>query len=252
MWRTSNSSNGSPSTQACDLLLQALGGPEEATRFTFIDACAGAGGPTPLLESTMNARLAASGCQPVNFILTDLWPDIKAWKKITKKSEHITYIDEPIDATKPRTLAKPGTKECRIFNLCFHHFDNGAAEKVLATAVQSTDAFMIFEMTHRTLPSILNTTIVILSVFITTIYDFYWSPVHLLFTYLIPIVPIFYAIDGYVSCARGRTAGETWELLYRQPDIVLDEWELKSGEQTALLPFGKLYWYFGVKKAAMT
>lgn len=103
-------------------------------------------------------------------------------------------------------------------------------------------------MTHRTFPSLLNTTIVILSVFITTIYDFYWSPIHLLFTYIIPIVPLFYAIDGYVSCTRGRTAEETWELLYRQPEVDLSGWELKSGEQTALLPFGKLYWYSAVKK----
>ncbi|KAL8725157.1 MAG: hypothetical protein Q9166_007532 [cf. Caloplaca sp. 2 TL-2023] len=250
MWRTSNSKKGSPATQACDLLLRALGGPEKASQFTFIDSCAGAGGPTPLLEPAMNAKLTANGYKPVNFVLTDLWPDIKAWEKITKRNKHITYIDEPIDATKPRRLAKPGTKECRIFNLCFHHFDDRAAEKVLASAVQSTEAFMIFEMTHRTFPSLLNTTIVILSVFITTIYDFYWSPVHLLLTYLIPIVPIFYAIDGYVSCTRGRTAEETWELLYHQPNIALDEWELKSGEQTALLPFGKLYWYSGVKKVA--
>jgi len=104
-------------------------------------------------------------------------------------------------------------------------------------------------MTHRTLPSLLNTTIVILSVFITTLFDYYWSPAHLLFTYLIPVVPVFYAIDGYVSCTRGRTAEETWDLLRRQKDVDLSEWDLSSGEQTALLPFGRLYWYAGVKKS---
>jgi hypothetical protein len=90
----------------------------------------------------MNSRLTASGHKPVDFVLTDLWPDIKAWEQIAKRSKNITYIKEPIDATKPRRLAKPGTKECRIFNLCFHHFDDPAAEKVLASAVQSADAFM--------------------------------------------------------------------------------------------------------------
>lgn len=142
MWQTSNSKNGSPAAQACDLLLQALGGVEQAAQFTFIDACAGAGGPTPLLEAKMNKRLTSSGYKPVEFVLTDLWPDIKAWEKISKSSEHISYIPEPIDATKPRRLAKKGTKECRIFNLCFHHFNDDAAEKVLSSAVQSTDAFM--------------------------------------------------------------------------------------------------------------
>ncbi|KAJ5603245.1 hypothetical protein N7537_006201 [Penicillium hordei] len=248
MWQASNSNNGSPAAQACDLLLKVLGGSEQASQFTIVDACAGAGGPTPVLAPTLNAKLIKSGYQPVEFVLTDLWPDIRAWEKIVKRSEHISYIEEPIDATKSRRLAKPGTKECRIFNLCFHHFDDPAAKKVLASAVKSADAFMIIEMTHRTLPSLLNTTFVILSVFFTTLYDFYWSPKHLLFTYLIPIVPLFYAIDGYVSCTRGRTPDETWALLKCQPDLDLSQWELKSGEQTALLPFGRMYWYSGVKK----
>ena len=107
-------------------------------------------------------------------------------------------------------------------------------------------------MTHRTLPSLLNTSIVILSVFITTVFDFWWSPMRLLLTYAIPVAPAFYFIDGFVSCCRGRTAQETWDLLYQQTDIDLSEWELQSGEQTALRPFGKLYWYAGVKKSKQT
>ncbi|KAL9087670.1 MAG: hypothetical protein Q9165_006594 [Trypethelium subeluteriae] len=249
MWQTSNTANGSPATQASALLLRALGGPKNAAQFTFIDACAGSGGPTPLLEPAVNAKLTDKGHPPVEFILTDLRPDMEAWEGITKRSDHISFIREPIDATRPQRLARPGTKECRLFHLCFHHFDDPAAEQVLASAVQSTDAFMIFEMTHRTLPSLLNTTIVILSCLITTIFDFYWSPMHLLCTYIIPIVPLFYAIDGYVSCARGRTAEEISALLQcQQPSLNLDGWEFKSGEQTALLPFGKMYWYSGVKK----
>ena len=142
MWRTSNSQRGSPAQQACNLLLHTLGGPANAAAFTFVDACAGSGGPTPILEPTMNAQLAASGCPPVDFVLTDLWPDLEMWTKIAKRSSHISYVEEPVDATKPRRLAKSGSKECRIFNLCFHHFDDEAAGKVLASAVQSTDAFM--------------------------------------------------------------------------------------------------------------
>lgn len=145
MWRTSNQEKGSPAAQACNLLLQVLGGPQVASRFTFIDACAGAGGPTPLLEANMNAKLTADGYKPVKFVLTDLWPDIKAWKSIADQSENIAYREEPIDATTPLRLAEPGRKECRIFNLCFHHFDDEAAEKVLASAVKSTDAFMFVQ-----------------------------------------------------------------------------------------------------------
>jgi hypothetical protein len=142
MWRTSNSKNGPPAAQAANLLLYVLGGPVKASKYTFIDACAGAGGPTPLLEPVVNSKISASGQSPVEFVLTDLWPDLKAWDQIVRGNKQIRYIAEPIDATKPRKLANPDSKECRIFNLCFHHFDDEAAEKVLASAVQSTDAFM--------------------------------------------------------------------------------------------------------------
>ena len=112
----------------------------------------------------------------------------------------------------------------------------------------------IFELTHRTLPALLNTTLIILSPFITTLWDWYWSPMHLIFTYIIPLIPIFYAIDGYVSCARCRTAEETWNLLTEHTGLSVPEWELKngwelrSGQQVVLPPFGTLYWYTGVKR----
>lgn len=263
MWQTSNSKRGSPATQACQIILQVLGGTEEASHYVFVDSCAGAGGPTPLLEKEMNRSMRSSGQELVEFVMTDLYPDLEAWKAIASRSQQVSYIEKPIDATRPMRLAKSGYKECRIFNLCFHHFDDDAARKVLSSAIQSTDAFVyvtpepfgyladskssIFEMTHRTLPSLLNTTIVIFSCLFTTIFDFYWSPSILLFTYLIPLVPLFYMVDGYVSCTRGRTEHEISELLEKQKDLDLSGWRFESGEQTALLPFGRLYWYAGVK-----
>ena len=141
-WRMSISSLGSPAIQACRVLLDQLGGAKNASKYTFVDACAGAGGPTPLIEPRMNEELRSAGLPSVKFVLTDLWPDIKAWKEITSRSENIRYIEQPIDATKAARLSGPNEKECRMFNLSFHHFDDVAAEKVLTSAVQSADAFV--------------------------------------------------------------------------------------------------------------
>ena len=77
---------------------------------------------------------------------------------------------------------------------------------------------------------------------------------YLILTYIIPIIPLFYAVDGYVSCARCRTADETWRLLTQRTGLTLREWELengwdlKSGQQVVIPPFGTLYWYAGVKR----
>lgn len=141
-WRMSLSSRGPPAVQACQILVDQLGGFKNATKYTYVDACAGAGGPTPLIEKRMNQQLKSAGLGSVKFVLTDLWPDIKAWKEITSRSENISYIEQPIDATKGVRLATQEGKECRMFNLSFHHFDDVPAEKVLTSAVDSADAFV--------------------------------------------------------------------------------------------------------------
>lgn len=70
---------------------------------------------------------------------------------------------------------------------------------------------------------------------------------HLFFTYLIPLVPLFFAIDGYVSCIRGRTPEELDDLLKSQKDLDLSGWKFKSGEKMVLPRFGITHWYIGVK-----
>ncbi|KAL6718204.1 hypothetical protein ACLMJK_004292 [Lecanora helva] len=140
-WRMSTSVLGSPAVQACNLLISQLGGLANTSKYTFVDACAGAGGPTPLIEQHMNEKLKSAGLNTVRFILTDLWPDLKAWKDICKK-EHIEYVEQPIDATKAVRVAGENGRECRMFNLSFHHFDDAAAGKVLLSAVESADAFV--------------------------------------------------------------------------------------------------------------
>ncbi|MCJ1251586.1 hypothetical protein MMC30_008821 [Trapelia coarctata] len=270
MWKTeAPGGRGSPAAQVCDLLDDNL---PDASSFTYIDSCAGGGGPIPIMEATLNQKLRFKGQGPVKFILTDLFPAVAAWKAIAKQSDNISYIEEPVDATKALRLAEPGKKECRIFNLCFHHFDDPAAKTVLRSAVESADAFVyvldtpnlsfslplpankllgdcsIFEMTHRNLLAFLNTTFIVLSPFLTTFLWFRYSPLHLFFTYLIPIVPLFFAVDGYVSCIRGRTPEELGNLLQSQSDLDLSGWKFKSGEKMVLPPFGKMYWYMGVKE----
>lgn len=90
----------------------------------------------------MNETLEKEGYGLVEFVLTDLWPDIKAWEAIVKRHDHIRFIRESIGATEPKRLARQGRKEYRIFNLCFHHFDDEGARKMLKSAVESADAFV--------------------------------------------------------------------------------------------------------------
>lgn len=110
----------------------------------------------------------------------------------------------------------------------------------------------IFELTQRNIPALLNTSVVVLSPFVCTLLWFWWSPLHLILTYLIPVVPLFFAWDGYVSCLRTRTPAEIGELILREEAMgKLDttDWSFHSGVTKVLPPFGNLYWFIGTKKA---
>ncbi|KAK0718481.1 hypothetical protein B0T26DRAFT_831019 [Lasiosphaeria miniovina] len=251
MWNTVGpGKTSSTAAQACDILVSKL--PAEPSAYTFVDACAGAGGPTPMLERSLNSRLKALGGkkQPVRFLLADLYPDWEAWKKITAASENITHVKHPVDAATVERYVTDGTLECRLFNLCFHHFDDAQAVKILRSSVNHSDSFVIFEMTQRNLPALLNTSIVILSPLISTLLWFWWSPLHVVFTYLIPIVPLFFAWDGYVSCIRTRTGAEIRDIIAQEEargGLDTRDWTFHYGQTKVLPPFGNLYWFIGVR-----
>jgi hypothetical protein len=248
MWNTVGPGRASSTAaQACDILVSKL--PTAPSAFTFVDACAGAGGPTPMLERNLNTRLHALDQKPVQFVLADLYPDWAAWKKITSTSQNISFINKPVDATTVTRYVDSNTLECRLFNLCFHHFDDDQAAKVLRSSIQGSDAFVIFEMTQRNVPALLNTSIVILSPLVTTLLWFWWSPMHLFLTYVVPIVPLFFAWDGYVSCIRTRSPKEIKDLITAEERRGLNksDWTFHHGETKVLPPFGNLYWFVGVK-----
>lgn len=86
--------------------------------------------------------MLAEGKPPIDFLLTDLYPDLEAWKAIVAKSDHISYVDKSVDATKAGRYAARDKKELRIFNMCFHHFDDDGARKVLRSCIEQSDSFM--------------------------------------------------------------------------------------------------------------
>ncbi|KAK3674106.1 hypothetical protein LTR78_005953 [Recurvomyces mirabilis] len=250
LWQVKSSNGNSLAIQACNVLLRVLGGIDNVAKYTIIDACSGAGGPTPFFEKYINKQLEASGHAPVGFVLTDWAPYVEAWKKLSAEQPNITFKPQSIDAADAKRIAEPGKKECRIFNLCFHHFDDPAAAKILRSAVEEADAFIIFEITHRTLPSITYTALASLfGALSTTWIEYRWSPFHLLFTYLIPLFPFYYIFDGVVSCIRGRTVEETTNLFSMGKGVDLSGWDIQHGEEMVLPPIGTLFWYSGVKRS---
>ncbi|KAJ5177579.1 uncharacterized protein N7500_000278 [Penicillium coprophilum] len=255
-------SRGSLATQACAVFKEQL---KDLSSYTVLDICAGAGGPTPVLELELNKQLESEGKGPVQFVLTDLYPHISEWERISKKQQNVTYIESPVDARTVPRFAASSKKECRIFNICFHHFGDEDAAGILKNAIESADSFMqvmilfisyissansilssIFEITARDLWTCLCSPLVFFFTFFVTLVWYLDSPVHLLFTFILPVAPLTIFVDGLISCLRTRTAKETWQLL-DQPDLDLTNWTFHSGQKVVQFPFITLYYHVGIK-----
>ena len=171
----------------------------------IIDLCAGGSGPLPAVI----AELGKSGIN-ASATLTDLFPNITAFERVADASNGtIGYVRTPVDARAvPRNLTGLRT----LFN-GFHHFKPEAARAILLDAANAGQPIAIFEASRRTFKTILPAIVLLpLFVWIATPFmrPFLWK--RLLFTYLLPCVPLICLWDGVVSQLRAYTAEELTEL----------------------------------------
>ncbi|MCJ1401224.1 hypothetical protein MMC11_004436 [Xylographa trunciseda] len=259
----------SPGELVAATLQRVLG--KRISDYTFVDFCAGAGGPTPYIEKDLNARLGftkppsknsqANGnaeSLPVSFVLTDIAPHIEAWEEAQLRSptQSLQYIDYPIDATNaPRDFLSPITrtgqsqKVFRLFFLAFHHFDDPLATKILENSIDTSDGFAIFELQHRTFSSLLTCTLMWPLLLLISPYYFWRDPGFLFFTYIIPIIPFVLVVDGYTSSLRTRTADEIQTMMGGGGKGGIKGWKFRSGSEVHTYPIGEMSWFIGVKES---
>lgn len=186
---------------------------------------------------------------PASFILTDLPPNIDAWADIARKSRHITYRENSVDASRaPESLLRwrgDDKMTMRLFNLAFHHFDDPMARgiRILKNTVETSEGFVIFELQDRAFASI--ATMLFGNIIATLMAPFYawkWrSPATLVFSWLIPILPLAFVWDACVSCLRTRSSEEI-EALLRTCGADTSEWVVRGGSERYLWPYGYLNW----------
>ena len=176
-----------------------------------IDLCAGGGGPVIALRQD----LARAGVD-VPFVLTDKYPNLPAFSALAREYPGISGHPSPVDATNvPLELTGFRT----MFN-AFHHFRPSDAKAVLRSAVDARQPIGVFEIPERTIGMILITVIMApLMVLLTAplIRPFRWS--RLLFTYLLPLVPLTCLWDGFVSMLRAYTPEELEDLAASHGDV---------------------------------
>ena len=75
---------------------------------------------------------------------------------------------------------------------------------------------------------------------------------HLVFTYLIPIVPFVLVFDGFVSSLRTRTGEEVKAMADSLGGEVAKEWEFRWGSEWHTRGIGEMTWVIGVKREKRT
>jgi hypothetical protein len=178
----------------------------------IIDLCSGAGQPVLSVLPLLKRADAA----PSEVVLTDKYPNLKAFEaEVDAGGGVVACQTDPVDATDvPRDL-----HGFRTLFTSFHHFRPAEARAILADARRKGEGIGVFEFTERTwwlwtLPVLLIPVVVWMCT--PFMRPFSWRRV--LWTYVLPVVPLLAMWDGAVSNLRSYSPRELSELVAPMED----------------------------------
>lgn len=189
---------------------------QQAGEHRILDLCSGSGGPIQVIVKLLDRQ-----GYPVRAKVTDLFPNPKAYELIEQANLRVQGVKEPVNAIDPPEHLEGFRLMCNSF----HHFRPEDARRILASAVRYRRGIAIVEMVGRNIPALLSVFVGAILLFVATpfIRPFRWS--RLLFTYVIPLVPLFLIWDGIVSCFRVYSPHEMRKLVEGIPGADY-EWEI--------------------------
>ena len=189
----------------------------------LLELGAGAGGGT----ETVLAALRQQPASPpgLRLLLTDLYPQPAAWADVARRSQGaIRGHAAPVDAL----AVPPNLPGFRVIFSAFHHFAPAQAAALLRDAVAQGAGIGVFEGAAKSWLEV-GLALTVLPVAQLLLTPFYrpFRLSRLVFTYLLPLIPLTTIWDGVVSILRMYPPAELLALA-RQAD-----------------PGGRYYWQVG-------
>jgi hypothetical protein len=193
----------------------------QAQQNQLLELGAGAGGGT----ETVLAALRQQPGSPVglHLLLTDLYPQPAAWADVAQRTAGaIQGHPTPVDA-----LAVPANLSgFRVIFSAFHHFAPPAAEALLRDAVASGAGIGVFEGAAKSWLEVglALTVLPVAQLLLTPFFrPFHWS--RLVFTYLLPLIPLTTIWDGVVSIFRMYSPAALLALAHRADPAGRYHWQ---------------------------
>lgn len=191
----------------------------------ILDLCSGAGGP---VEQVLQ-ELRRHGTQ-VSITLSDLYPGASA-----TPDPCVSWHNAPIDAR----CVPPQLTGVRTMFTAFHHFEPRDARSILENAFQRRLPICIFEGGSGTFAGVASMLLVPFTVLalMPFVRPLRWK--YLLFTYLIPVLPLMVCWDGVVSMLRTYSPEQMQELVrdFQTPDYVWEIGRLRVPRLPGGLPY---------------
>jgi hypothetical protein len=197
----------------------------------IVDLCGGGGGPIVEIGRILVEDLSI----PVNILITDLYPNVAAFKALEAQSGgSVTVRYESTNATDV-----PGElKGLRTMFAAVHHFQPSGVKLVLADAVRKRAPIAVFEPLVRTPQMVMLVGLMsFLRGFTHTHRVGRLTVARFLLTYVLPLAPALFAWDGAVSTIRMYTPDELLELARSIPSRQ-HQWE--AGRFDVPGPFGPM------------
>lgn len=110
----------------------------------ILDLCSGGGGPHKKLVRYLNGK-RNNDFDFKSITLTDLRPNLKAFKIISAEEPQLKYVSHNINACNVTS----NFKGMRTLFTSFHHMNRTQAKLILKNAVDSKEAIGIFELTEN-------------------------------------------------------------------------------------------------------
>jgi len=203
----------------------------------IIDFCSGGGGSMLMMYHLMYQQYGIK----LQAQLSDLYPNLPAFETIAQQSDGcISYQKKPVNV-----LQSP-PNEAGIYTIFngFHHFTPQQAQNILNNFAQQNKSIGIFEpMDKSGLQLLINIVSTSLLLFLTMpfVRPFKWQ--NLVFTYLIPLIPIGTCWDGIASWFRLYDANRLQKMADQVPT---KNYYWRSG--VAAHTFGKVSYLIGYPK----
>tara|TARA_R110000868_G_scaffold173275_1_gene409359 strand:- start:215 stop:988 length:774 start_codon:yes stop_codon:yes gene_type:complete len=198
----------------------------------IVDLGSGGGGGLIWLNSELRKNIP-----DVRIVLTDYYPNLSAFKFTKEQADNFEFIEQSVDAK----VVPDELKGLRTQFLSLHHFNPADAQLILQNAVDSGSSIAIFEAQERSFSSVVAMLFSPLTLFLTTPFIRPFKIGRIVFTYLIPIVPLYVLWDGIVSSLRTYSVKEMNDLVKELKDTETYDWEidkLKSGPSVVLYLLG--------------